>query len=157
MEDFQTSKRNLGMGEKLARVRKLRRFKQEYVAEQLKISQPEYSLLEQQEEIADELLGQIAEILGVPVEFIKTFDDDRVTNNINNVYENEANENEVKEQSIFGAIVGQQFNNNTYNYVVDKRVDELQILLDKTVAALQEATAERDALKKENEGLKNGN
>ena len=142
------------MGEKVARVRKLRRFKQEYVAEQLKMSQPEYSVLEQESEIADDLLNQIAEILGVPLDFIKNFDEDRVTYNINNVYDNNPSDYEVKDQA--SHVIGQQYNNNTYNtYSSNDKMDELQRLLEEVRSELKTATLERDNLKKENETLKN--
>jgi transcriptional regulator with XRE-family HTH domain len=144
MEDFTSTKEPLGMGEKVARVRKLRRIKQEYLAEKLNISQTQVSNIEQQDEIEDELLDQIAAILGVPVEFIKTFDEDRVTNYIISLYD--IHDNEVKD-STNTFIANQTNNHNTYNYYT--RADELQEQLKNAQIELELTKQERDELKRQ--------
>ena len=145
MEEFTSTRQPLGMGEKVARVRKLRRIKQEYLAEKLNISQAQISNIEQQEEIEDELLDQIAAILGVPVDFIKTFDEDRVTNNINSVYD--IHDNELKDNATNNFIAHQSNNHNTYNYYT--KGDELQEQLKQAQAELELAKNERDELRRQ--------
>ncbi len=86
MEDHLFTRKPLSMGQKVERIRMFRGIKQEYLANKLGISQPQVSKIEQQEEIEESLLNQIAEILGVTPETIKNFDEDNLTYHINNQY-----------------------------------------------------------------------
>lgn len=92
----ETHRLNLTIGQKIERLRTFRGFKQEYLASKLGISQQQVSKIEQQEDIEDELLKQIADILGVTPEVIKNFDDEKITYVINhqyNIYNNEIKDN----------------------------------------------------------------
>jgi transcriptional regulator with XRE-family HTH domain len=75
-------------GQKIARVRQLRGFKQETVANELGISQAEFSNIENAATVDDKILNQIAEILNVPSEAIKNFDESLAVYYINNKIEN---------------------------------------------------------------------
>ncbi|WP_158826969.1 helix-turn-helix domain-containing protein [Mucilaginibacter lacusdianchii] len=81
-----TSKKKLSIGQKIERIRTYRGFKQEYLAAKLGVSQQQVSKIEQQEEIEESLLKQIAEVLGVSPEVIENFDDEKITQVINNQY-----------------------------------------------------------------------
>jgi transcriptional regulator with XRE-family HTH domain len=74
------------MGRKVERIRKFRGIKQEYVANKLSISQKQYSNIEQQDEIEEQLLEQIAEILDVTSDTIKNFDDNKIVYYINSTH-----------------------------------------------------------------------
>jgi len=75
-------------GQKIARVRQLRGVKQETVANELGISQAEFSNIENAEIVDDNIINQIAEILNVPSEAIKNFDESLAVYYINNKIEN---------------------------------------------------------------------
>lgn len=76
------------MGHKIARVRGLRGVKQETLANELGISQAEFSNIENADYVDDNILNQIAEILNVPSEAIKNFDESLAVYYINNKIEN---------------------------------------------------------------------
>ena len=73
------------IGHKIKNIRELKNLTQEYMAERLDISQSAYSKLEKESSIADDKLGQIAEILEVKPEDIKAFDSQKYFNSFNNV------------------------------------------------------------------------
>ena len=73
-------------GRNVQRVRMYFGVKQEALAADLGISQQEVSKIEQQEEIEEEMLSQIANVLGVSSEVIRDFDVERAIYNINNSY-----------------------------------------------------------------------
>jgi transcriptional regulator with XRE-family HTH domain len=79
------------IGRKIERIRELRGMKQETLATELGISQQAVSKMEQSEEIDEEKLIKVAEILGVPVETIKNFNEESAIYNIQNNYDNAAN------------------------------------------------------------------
>lgn len=92
MEETVFQKKVLHIGQKIERIRVFRGIKQEYLASKLGISQQTVSKIEQQADIEEELLNQIAEVLGVTPDVIKNFDEERVTyiiNNQSNIYDNE--------------------------------------------------------------------
>lgn len=92
----ETHKKTLSIGQKIERIRTFRGYKQEYLAAKLGVSQQQVSKIEQQEEIEEKLLDQIADILGVTTEVIKNFDEDKITYIINqqyNIYNNEIKDN----------------------------------------------------------------
>lgn len=79
------SKRHIGKN-----IRKIREYlgvKQEAIAIDLGMSQQDISKIEQQEQIADDLLEKIASSLGVTPEMIRNFDLDRAIYNINNHFQ----------------------------------------------------------------------
>ena len=96
MEETAFNKKPLTIGQKVERIRTFRGFKQEYLASKLGVSQQTVSKIEQQEEIEENLLKQIAEALGVTPEVIRNFDEDKITYIINhqyNIYNNEIKDN----------------------------------------------------------------
>lgn len=85
-----TSTRPNHIGHKISRIRELRGLKQEALAFELKVSQQTVSKIEQSETVEEQILEQIAEILGVPVEGIKNFSEEAVFNIIANTFNNES-------------------------------------------------------------------
>ena len=76
------------IGQKIKTFREMRSYTQEYMAEKLKITQPEYSNIEQGNvALAVDRLFQIAQILGVTVNTILDFDDSKIFNIYNNTTE----------------------------------------------------------------------
>lgn len=74
------------IGYKIKGIRELKNLTQEYMAEQLDISQAAYSKLEKgTTKISQDKLNKIAEVLEVNPEDITDFDNKRVLNSINNV------------------------------------------------------------------------
>ncbi len=71
------------IGQNLQRVRVYLGVKQDALASDLNISQSAISKIEQQEEIEEGLLKQIADALGVSPELIRNFDLERSVYNIN--------------------------------------------------------------------------
>jgi len=75
------------IGHKIGRIRELRGLKQEALALELKVSQQTVSKIEQSETVEDQILEQVARILGVTPEGIKNFNEDAVFNYIQNNYD----------------------------------------------------------------------
>lgn len=71
------------IGQNIAAIRRSRGMSQEYVALKLGKSQQTISNIESMEEISEELLAQIAMILGVTPDYIKNYDLERVITNNN--------------------------------------------------------------------------
>lgn len=71
------------IGQNLQRVRVYLGVKQDALASDLNMSQQAVSKIEQQEDIEDDLLKQIADALGVSPELIRNFDLERAVYNIN--------------------------------------------------------------------------
>jgi len=84
--------KNIHQGSNVKRFREMLGLKQEALAIALgeEWSQKRISLLESKEVIDDEILSQVAEILKVPVEAIKNFDEEKAIFNIQNNYEKNA-------------------------------------------------------------------
>jgi transcriptional regulator with XRE-family HTH domain len=78
------------IGRKICRIREIRGIKQEALAQELGITQQQVSRLEQSETIEDEILEQIAKVLGVPVEAINNFSDEAVINIISSTLHDNA-------------------------------------------------------------------
>ncbi|WPU91859.1 helix-turn-helix transcriptional regulator [Mucilaginibacter sabulilitoris] len=76
-------------GHNLKRFREMLSWKQEALALALgeDWNQKKVSLLEQKEIIEEDILQQVAKVLGVPVEAIKNFDEEKAIYNIQNNYE----------------------------------------------------------------------
>lgn len=69
------------IGQKIKKIRELRNYTQEYVAEKLQISQPGYAKIERDEsEVNFSRLEKIAGVLGVRVEDIIGFDEKAMLN-----------------------------------------------------------------------------
>jgi transcriptional regulator with XRE-family HTH domain len=85
-----TSTKPNHIGHKISRIRELRGLKQEALAFELKVSQQTVSKIEQSETVEEQILEQIAQILGVPVEGIKNFSEEAVFNIIANTFNNES-------------------------------------------------------------------
>lgn len=75
------------------RIRELRGMKQDLMAFELGVSQQTVSKIEQSEKIEDQLLEQIAKILGVSVEGIKNFSEESVFNIISNTFTDSSSNN----------------------------------------------------------------
>ncbi|MDO3425494.1 helix-turn-helix transcriptional regulator [Chryseobacterium sp. APV1] len=74
------------LGNRVKMIRELKNYSQKYVSERLDISQAAYSKLETGEtKITDEKLNQIAEILEVKPEDIKSFDSQKYFNSNGNI------------------------------------------------------------------------
>ncbi|MDO8965060.1 XRE family transcriptional regulator [Algoriphagus sp.] len=75
-------------GRNIKRFREMMGIKQEALAHELgeDWSQKKISLLEQKEEVEEELLRQVAEILKVPVEAIKSFNEETAINFFNSSF-----------------------------------------------------------------------
>lgn len=84
------------IGYKIKGIRELKNLTQEYMAEQLDISQAAYSKLEKgTTKISQDKLNKIAEVLEVNPEDISDFDNKRVLNSFNNIKgNNNLNHNE---------------------------------------------------------------
>lgn len=80
-------------GRNIKRFREMMGIKQEALAFELgeDWSQKKISLLEQKEEVEEKLIRQVAEILKVPAEAIKSFDEDQVVNIISNTFNDQSN------------------------------------------------------------------
>ncbi|GGH18971.1 helix-turn-helix transcriptional regulator [Sphingobacterium alkalisoli] len=74
------------IGRKISRIRELRGMKQEALAIELGVSQQTVSNIEKSAAIEDDLLAQVAEILGVTPEAIENFSEEAVFNIINNTF-----------------------------------------------------------------------
>lgn len=73
-------------GRNVKRIREMLGVKQETLASELGFNQQKISLLEQKETIEPEILQQVAEVLKVPVEAIKNFDEQAAVNIISNTF-----------------------------------------------------------------------
>ena len=80
------------IGYKIGRIRELRGLKQEFVAHELNLSQQTISKIEQSETVEDQILEQIASVLGVSAEGIKNFSEEAVFNYFNNFSDNSINQ-----------------------------------------------------------------
>ncbi|MHB8207628.1 helix-turn-helix domain-containing protein [Mucilaginibacter sp.] len=68
------------VGQNIARIRGVNRFTQKQMADKLNLTQPEYSRIEQKEQIDDGLLERIASVLEVTPDTIKNLSDDGKVN-----------------------------------------------------------------------------
>lgn len=85
MENSNQAFKSFGLGSKIKRLRELKNFTQDFMAEQLQVSQSAYSKLEIGEtEITYKRLAQIAEILQLKPEEIANFSESMVFNVMHN-------------------------------------------------------------------------
>lgn len=83
-----TKSSKMHIGRKISRIREIRGIKQEFLANELGLSQSTISNIEQSEQVEDATLERIAKILGVSSEGIKNFNEESLINNINTSYDN---------------------------------------------------------------------
>ncbi|WP_406843013.1 helix-turn-helix domain-containing protein [Flavobacterium soyae] len=103
------------IGRKISRIRELRDMKQEALAQALGISQQTISAIENSETIEEDRLSEIAKVLGVTVEAIKSFSEESMINYFNTF-------NEAVSDSSFGSIHN---NKCTFN-PLDKLVESFE-------------------------------
>lgn len=85
--------KTIHMGRNIKRFREMLGVKQDSLAFDMNLSQQAISALEQKEVIDDSVLQQVAQLLKVPKEAIKNFDEDQVINIISNTVNNTDNAN----------------------------------------------------------------
>ena len=73
-------------GRNIKRLREMLGVKQEFIANELNMTQQNISKLEQREEIEDEMLEKVSKVLNVPVNAIKNLSDEATFNIIANSY-----------------------------------------------------------------------
>jgi transcriptional regulator with XRE-family HTH domain len=107
---------------KIKSIRELKNYTQEYMADQLGVTQAGYSKIEKgKTSLSYVKLVEIARILDVSVENIISFDSQRYFNNFNNV---KGNNN--------GSILINQDNNDTLKTLYEDKIKLLEKLLKKT-------------------------
>ena len=74
------------IGRKISRIRELRNMKQEFLAQELGVSQQTISNIENSENVEEETLQKIAEVLGVTAKTIQNFSEEAVFNIIGNSF-----------------------------------------------------------------------
>lgn len=117
-------------GRNIKRFREMMGIKQEALAYELgpDWSQKKISLLEQKEEIEEDLLRQVGEILQIPVEAIKKFDEEKAVNIIANTFDNGA--------------IGYQKNDNCTFHPMDKIIQ----LHEEKIALYERMLKEKDEM-----------
>ena len=78
----QISKKDVHHGRNVKRLREILGIKQDALADGINVSQQTVSRLESQEEIDNDMLSKIAKVLKIPVDVIKSYNDDIAVNNI---------------------------------------------------------------------------
>jgi len=86
---------NQHIGRKISRIRDLRGIKQEDLATQLGVSQKTVSRIEQSEDIEVDVLENVAKILGVTSDAIKSFSEEAVINYFNTFNDSSVNNGAV--------------------------------------------------------------
>jgi transcriptional regulator with XRE-family HTH domain len=76
------------IGRKISRIRELRGIKQEVLAAELGVNQQAISKIENSETIEDDILQQIAQVLGVSAEAIRNFSEEVLIFHIQNMHDN---------------------------------------------------------------------
>lgn len=82
---------NQHIGRKISRIRELRGIKQDDLATQLGVSQKTVSRIEQSEDIEVDVLENVAKILEVTPDAIKSFSEEAVVNYFNNFNDSSVN------------------------------------------------------------------
>lgn len=117
------------LGTKIKKIRELRNFTQDYMAQKLSMSQSGYGKIERDEtEVSYQRLQQIAEILSVSVEDITSFNERVVFSQMNN------------QHATAGYIINQNFNEQQmrlYEMMIQQQKEEIDYLR-KMVETLQE-------------------
>ncbi|RNC64777.1 helix-turn-helix domain-containing protein [Proteiniphilum sp. X52] len=81
------------IGRNIQRVRMYLGVKQEALGVDLGISQQDVSRIERDNKIEEKMISQIANVLGVPPDIIRDFDENKVINNINHIKDNTFHQN----------------------------------------------------------------
>jgi len=81
-----TKSNKVHIGRKISRIREIRGIKQDYLANELGVSQQTISKIEQSEEVEDSTLEKIAAVLGVSTEAIKNFNEESILSIISNTF-----------------------------------------------------------------------
>ncbi|HMR82034.1 MAG TPA: helix-turn-helix transcriptional regulator [Niabella sp.] len=125
--------KTIHQGRNVKRFREMLRLKQEALALELgdDWNQRKISLLEQKEVIEEPLLQQIADVLKVPVEAIKNFDEEAAIFNIQNNYEG---------SNASASHINTNNNHCTINYADRwiEAIDEIKKLYERLLVAEQE-------------------
>ena len=117
------------MGRKIGRMRELLGIRQDAVADKLGISQQTVSKIERSENVDDEMLGKMANALGINVEAIKSFDEEStVYNIIQNNYEGATN------------------NDGPYYHCTFNPIDKLMEVVEENKKLYQELLKEKEAV-----------
>lgn len=85
---YTTEKKPIHEGRNVKRIREIMGIKQDRLAHELGLSQQTISQIEQKEKLDNDLLQKIADVLKVPAEAIRNFDEEKAIYNIQNNYDN---------------------------------------------------------------------
>lgn len=96
-----TTPRKIHQGRNIKRFREILGIKQEALAYELDITQASVSKLESKEEIDDPTLQKIAEILKVPAEALKNFDEEQAVSIFSNTFNTHDQSNGVNVHPTF--------------------------------------------------------
>ena len=113
----QVSNDVLHHGRNVKRLREIMGIKQEVLADRLRVSQQTISRLESQEELDNEILNKIAKVLKIPVDAIKSYNDEMAVNIISNTF---------NEQS-----VAYQYNANPINKIMQLYEEKIKLYEEK--------------------------
>lgn len=125
-----SSSKQIHQGRNVKRFREMLGFKQEALAYELgeDWSQKKISALEQKEEIEEGLLAQIADVLKLPVDAFKNFDEEQAVNIISNTFDNGS--------------VGYQKNDNCTFHPIEKLIQ----LHEEKIALYERMLKEKDEM-----------
>lgn len=112
----------LHMGRKIERIRRLRGITQTELGETLGITKQAVSKMEQTEKIEGEKLKTIANALGVTVDGLKSFNDEKVIYNTMNFYDN---------SSISASSINANNVETLNNFPIEKTIEMFEKLLQK--------------------------
>lgn len=115
-----THKRNSHLGRRIVQVRNLRGLTQDDLSNGLGISKQAISKIEQSETIEVERLKQIADVLGVTVEGLKSFNEENVIYTTNNFYDT---------TTFTGSTVSAYIENNVIQNPIEKIIELYEGLL----------------------------
>ena len=118
--DNQTNIKPLNIGRKIERIRKLRGFTQDDLGNGLGITKQAVSKLEQSENIDEDRLKEVANVLGVTLDGLKSFKEESVFYNTNNFYESNTFNNSA---------VAANIENATFQNPIEKIIELYESLL----------------------------
>lgn len=134
---FQESQKKVHLGHNVQRVREIVGYKQVTLAEMVKLSQQSISKWEQSADIPDEILEKLATGLGVTVEFIKNFKEEKAIYNIQSNIKYEGNSSN-NSQAYYPTI---------NNHPIDKVVELFEKLLQNEKEKVELLTSANQAIK----------
>lgn len=128
VKPFQIKNMATSIKNKIKSIRELKNYTQEYMAEQLGVTQAGYSKIEKGKTVLSYVkLVEIARILEVSVEDILSFDSERYFNNFNKVIGN--NNGSI--------LINTEENSATLKILYEDKIKLLEKLLEKTEAELE--------------------